>query len=226
MYYLQSRYYDPETGRFLNTDAVDFLGATGTQLSYNAFAYCENDVVNYRDIYGSQKGINVNQILYILKKIKPLFPVIIAYIESEQMSADINSSSPPDHPNFKPPKGGNRRVKNPNGKGNGWLSKDEGVWVWTPKMHGGEGWTVQYPNGSHSHAYKGGKMRNHFVTEKPNLKDRIVVAGLLVIALGLLADNITGVGVADDALAVACLAAIPKFKKKVCTVCGEVIYGL
>lgn len=226
LYYLQSRYYDPETGRFLNTDAVDFLGATGTQLSYNAFAYCENDPVNYRDIYGSQKGINVNQILYILKKIKPLLPVIIAYIESEQMSADINSSSPPDHPNFKPPKGGNRRVKNPNGKGNGWLSKDGGVWVWTPKMHGGEGWTVQYPNGSHSHAYKGGKMRNHFVTEKPNLKDRIVVAGLLVIALGLLADNITGVGVADDALAVACLAAIPKFKKKVCTVCGEVIYGL
>ena len=44
--------------------------------------------------------------------------------------------------------------------------------------------------------------------------------------LGYLADYITCVGVADDALAVACLAAIPKFKKKVCTVCGEVIYGL
>ena len=52
LYYLQSRYYDPETGRFLNTDAVDFLGATGTQLSYNAFAYCENDVVNKVDPSG------------------------------------------------------------------------------------------------------------------------------------------------------------------------------
>ena len=50
---MQSRYYDPETGRFLNTDAVDFLGATGTQLSYNAFAYCENDVVNKVDPMGT-----------------------------------------------------------------------------------------------------------------------------------------------------------------------------
>ncbi len=56
LYYLQSRYYDPETGRFLNTDAVDFLGATGTQLSYNAFAYCENDPVNYEDKTGNAKA--------------------------------------------------------------------------------------------------------------------------------------------------------------------------
>lgn len=52
LYYLQSRYYDPETGRFLNADDVDYLGATGTQLSYNAFAYCENDVVNMADQSG------------------------------------------------------------------------------------------------------------------------------------------------------------------------------
>ena len=49
---MQGRYYDPETGRFLNADDVDFLGATGTQLSYNAFAYCENDVVNKVDPSG------------------------------------------------------------------------------------------------------------------------------------------------------------------------------
>ena len=52
LYYLQSRYYDPETGRFLNTDAVEFLGATGTQLSYNAFAYCYNNPVMYEDKTG------------------------------------------------------------------------------------------------------------------------------------------------------------------------------
>ena len=56
MYYLQSRYYDPETGRFLNADDVNFLGATETLLSYNAFAYCENDPVNYDDKTGNAKA--------------------------------------------------------------------------------------------------------------------------------------------------------------------------
>ena len=44
LYYLQSRYYDPETGRFLNTDSVDYIGYSGEQLSYNAFAYGLNAV--------------------------------------------------------------------------------------------------------------------------------------------------------------------------------------
>ena len=52
LYYLQSRYYDPEVGRFINADDVDYLGATGTQLSYNAFAYCENEPVNNSDANG------------------------------------------------------------------------------------------------------------------------------------------------------------------------------
>ena len=52
LYYLQSRYYDPETGRFLNADDVNYLGATKTLLSYNAFAYCENDPVNKVDPSG------------------------------------------------------------------------------------------------------------------------------------------------------------------------------
>lgn len=52
MYYLQSRYYDPEICRFINVDSTDYLGATGTLLSYNLFAYCENDGVNGVDPLG------------------------------------------------------------------------------------------------------------------------------------------------------------------------------
>ncbi len=52
LYYLQSRYYDPETGRFINADDVAFLGATGTLLSCNLFAYCENNAVNRSDHSG------------------------------------------------------------------------------------------------------------------------------------------------------------------------------
>ena len=51
-YYLRSRYYDPTVGRFLNADEVDYLGASGTVLSCNLFAYCENDGVNNSDYSG------------------------------------------------------------------------------------------------------------------------------------------------------------------------------
>lgn len=52
-YYLQSRYYDPKAGRFLNADDTDYLGASGTVLGYNLYAYCENDTPNYSDQFGN-----------------------------------------------------------------------------------------------------------------------------------------------------------------------------
>ena len=44
-YYLQSRYYDPAIGRFINADDVDYLGAGSNLTSYNLFAYCGNNPV-------------------------------------------------------------------------------------------------------------------------------------------------------------------------------------
>ena len=61
MYYLQSRYYDPEICRFINADSTDYLGATGTLLSYNLFAYCENDGVNFVDETGTIYTYNVKK---------------------------------------------------------------------------------------------------------------------------------------------------------------------
>ncbi len=42
-YYLQSRYYDPTVGRFLNADGI--VGANGGIEGYNMFAYCGNNPV-------------------------------------------------------------------------------------------------------------------------------------------------------------------------------------
>ena len=53
LYYVSSRYYDPEIGRFLNADEATYLGASGTILGYNLFAYCENNPVNYEDPTGN-----------------------------------------------------------------------------------------------------------------------------------------------------------------------------
>ena len=50
-YYLQSRYYDPAIGRFINADSYASTDATGL-LSTNMFAYCENDPVNKSDPTG------------------------------------------------------------------------------------------------------------------------------------------------------------------------------
>ena len=50
LYYLQSRYYNPEIGRFINADA---LVSTGQGfLGNNMFAYCLNNPVNGADING------------------------------------------------------------------------------------------------------------------------------------------------------------------------------
>ena len=50
LYYLQSRYYDPEVGRFVNADGI--LGANQDILSFNLFAYCSNNPVNKIDPSG------------------------------------------------------------------------------------------------------------------------------------------------------------------------------
>ena len=47
LYYLQTRYYDPTTGRFINADDTAYVDTnSGTPLSTNMFAYCENNHIN------------------------------------------------------------------------------------------------------------------------------------------------------------------------------------
>ena len=52
LYYLQTRYYDPTTGRFINADDTAYIGATGTVLSANIFTYCENNAIMFTDYNG------------------------------------------------------------------------------------------------------------------------------------------------------------------------------
>ena len=51
-YYLQSRYYDPTVGRFLNADHPELIGANGGVQGYNLFAYCNNNQVMFCDDLG------------------------------------------------------------------------------------------------------------------------------------------------------------------------------
>ncbi|MBR7160770.1 MAG: RHS repeat-associated core domain-containing protein, partial [Clostridia bacterium] len=51
LYYLQTRYYDPETRRFISPDTYDYLNPTSTH-GLNLYLYCNNDPVNYYDPSG------------------------------------------------------------------------------------------------------------------------------------------------------------------------------
>ena len=53
LYYLQSRYYDPETCRFINADSLLVAGDDYIQ-GVNMFAYCQNNPVMYSDPSGQK----------------------------------------------------------------------------------------------------------------------------------------------------------------------------
>ncbi len=52
MYYLQSRYYDGHTGRFINADGTDYLAIDDTILACNIICYCQNSPTQGADPNG------------------------------------------------------------------------------------------------------------------------------------------------------------------------------
>ena len=79
-YYLNSRYYDPSVGRFINADA---LISTGQGiLGYNMFAYCGNNPVMRLDPYGSS-----------YQKIVPAFDNGISIVSSALKATADNFAS-------------------------------------------------------------------------------------------------------------------------------------
>ena len=51
-YYLQSRYYDPTVGRFLNADHPELIGTNGSAQGFNLIAYCNNNPIVFSDETG------------------------------------------------------------------------------------------------------------------------------------------------------------------------------
>ena len=67
MYYLQSRYYDPMVGRFINADV--YVSTGQDFLETNMFAYCGNNPINYVD-YDGYWAIKCNPVIgEILKRV-------------------------------------------------------------------------------------------------------------------------------------------------------------
>ena len=52
MYYLQSRYYDPEIRRFISADDVNVLNVQDNLYDKNLYIYCENNPIVRKDSNG------------------------------------------------------------------------------------------------------------------------------------------------------------------------------
>ena len=82
-YYLQSRYYDPAIGRFINADSYASTDAAGL-LSTNMFAYCENDPVNGSDPNGEWIHIAIGSAMGAVTSI------ITGYASAKQAGKDYS----------------------------------------------------------------------------------------------------------------------------------------
>ena len=73
LYYLMSRYYDPETGRFISPDSARYLDPTVFG-GLNLFAYCHNRPLNVCDVKialaqnpapTNNESLDINQVLLV-----------------------------------------------------------------------------------------------------------------------------------------------------------------
>ena len=62
LYYLNSRYYDSNTGRFINADTLDYLEPKSIN-GLNLYAYCYNNPINYADPTGHMPFFIVTAII-------------------------------------------------------------------------------------------------------------------------------------------------------------------
>ena len=85
MYYLQSRYYDPAVGRFINGDEATYVGVASSVTGYNLSAYCHNDTPNLNDPLGHYAGAFALS-PFLLSSLSNALPGIIAGIRSSLAS--------------------------------------------------------------------------------------------------------------------------------------------
>ena len=63
LYYLNSRYYDPEVGRFISSDSV--MGVNADMATYNLYAYCGNNPIIRCDVSGTHWDNIIDAALHI-----------------------------------------------------------------------------------------------------------------------------------------------------------------
>jgi RHS repeat-associated protein len=90
LYYLKARYYDPETGRFINADDIGVFDETRNDINgLNLYAYCANNPVMLHDptgqIFGWIKKA-VNAVGAVFKATNALFNMAVDWVVENHMA--------------------------------------------------------------------------------------------------------------------------------------------
>ena len=186
-YYLQSRYYDPTIGRFINADS--YVSTGQGFLGYNMFAYCGNNPICQTDYTGTMTASGtvaatnfwnpagwIAAVVFVVEVIAILIVAEVAdeitmpqislekKDEAESEKGEVTSGDPPtEKDGYRAPKGGPKKGKTKDGK-TGWVDKNGNIWVPAPSgsssAHGGGHWDVQRADGNgYANVYPGGKIR-------------------------------------------------------------------
>ena len=95
LYYLQSRYYDPETCRFINADSLLVAGDDYIQ-GVNMFAYCQNNPVMYSDPSGRNQEDGVRLFKSILFPLVSTAILLIVNMPYSEITALLTEIGDPD----------------------------------------------------------------------------------------------------------------------------------
>ena len=87
-YYLQSRYYNPEWGRFLNADV--YVNANGDLMGYNMYTYCSNNPVKHTDPSG-EAIITIGLILAVTTVMGGIAGVAHTMKEAEEKDEEVKA---------------------------------------------------------------------------------------------------------------------------------------
>ncbi len=88
LYYLISRYYDPETGRFVNTDNV--ISGTGDSVQgFNLYAYCFNNPVNSTDETGNWPKFITNIVSSVKTAVKSAIKTVTTLLNKPKTSTSV-----------------------------------------------------------------------------------------------------------------------------------------
>ncbi len=195
LYYVSSRYYDPEIGRFINADNV--INGTGESVQgYNLYVYCFNNPVNMSDPSGSWPKWIENSANWLNKNI--VQPIKNMFSKSNQSNIVMASSHDINRRPYKGEPGSTYTA--PNGDSRTYGSDG------TPKHdydHNDHGYPDKHPhdlNGGHNHDWENGVRGPAYSRNwEPIVGTALVtvcVIGIVVVA----ADDVTGIGVADNVL--------------------------
>ena len=202
LYYLNSRYYDPETGRWINADDA-IAGVGGDIRGYNLFAYCMNGPVNMSDHTGHWPQWIKNAASAVVNAVKKTVTVVVNTLKSAVSSAsNILKASSNSLPKKGKP-GSSKTLPNPDGtpKQKRWYGPDGNPERDRDYNHPGN---MPFP---HDHKWKNGERGEEHLPPDPSYKmslEPVIGVSLVVLCtvgiIAVAADDLTGVGVADDFL--------------------------